>query len=1354
MTRIFGLNLIVALFAFCATVMPASTLSAQELTVKYAAQDFKGPPKFTVQAFKKDSVRSVWRSKTITAEGGVDTARFGGDEKRLKWQNVSFQISPNLGIDYFKIRYLKDECCGATKGGKKYGDRNFFVQKITFNRKTYSASRGKQKTCKDSKVTPGKMFCAGTLEIAVKNNTDPDTKTQAVSNSSLAKSVCGYNFSGGKSPSDLMSIQRGLAKRNLYEGGIDGKFGKGSCSALTKWVKCENNGSKVLSVSALFNLTKTNPSTRELSCYGGKTESVAKLTFSDFELRPVDGRSEGRDIVGSWITLRNVKIDGNPEAKKAIWFEVLGRFPSQKMEMIGFSSKLTFNNMPEYIGEKFGNPRLGYGFAVREQNAAAARTRFRQLDENDQLVLKGICGLMADQNFVADVVNKLRSQKEFGFRDYVDNQFMDFWKRGSKAREIVSVAESCNRSVGNTGPKSVAFVSSNTSQLVTTASDSITAVSSCNQSQYQVRLNQRVLKDLGLYTSVIDGISGPKYRKAIAGGEMLLDQWVDEKKDCLSGSERNVLEAVVDAGKRGSSCRKIPNSTEIKNSFVGLRSAGVVDKASLDHEKTSGLIWMIDTVSDLEMRLSSLKFYSSTNSSFRDCRLGNEELKALKPLAPEEPDAASILANNVNAAPKAPVSASAALDSGEVVANNSELVEKPDEVSIDADSISISLVTTAKVSTLSLLAEGSDLETSLMSKSIFGRNNQVKIDVVFDTSKQRPVLDFNISEDDTKINLHFYDNETKNREFAAGLPELFLTEKPNATSIYSIRMQDSGLSNIGNGNFGKLLTQMPRNDRAMLSALCERISSISASSEGFEAQFSNAEDKASFRSSMFSNSQVRSAMNKLSAQCLAEVRSTGGVEASFKISAPSVVCTAAESDGLASLDTQIVADQKSLLGVKDEINQLQSQRPLFQFKECAAYADNAEGAAKSLEILQEKIVQAELDTKDARTRLDAGRILAIRLADLKAPADICFVENKDLRTDVNEFVFELDPVFVGIQCPGTDDDPKNPMQIVIDEINTDILALLEVHISEDEIAAREAERDKKLQELRDLAARLAVIEQSKASPEQVRAQTDTNASLGQTIVDIEERIISLENEIRDLNVILATNAGMIEDINALNQRLVEFSAEKERRQTALEEAQSEGLAAQAVISQRDLEVSKLEGQISNLEIQIKAAPSTASTLVEEVVQLGQDITDTTQRVTTLEANVSEAQAFIDNANGAIGQKSQEVSKLDADLNKKVVEATSLSNSVTTLVPQAVATEMTVKGMRASLETDYVPIAQFQEKAARLNELTQAVTERTKLIQEFRLDLGSIEQEEQLLIKMCIADAQCKAAMGERLGVDQ
>ncbi|MDA7479626.1 hypothetical protein N8995_02060 [Planktomarina temperata] len=959
----------------------------------------------------------------------------------------------------------------------------------------------------------------------------------------LSNRACGYRFIEAKSHSELSSIQRGLAKRNLYGGSIDGKFGKGSCEAFKIWAKCELGAQPIVSERAINKLMQKSPSARELSCYGNKPSST-----------------------------------------------------------------------------------------------------------------------------------------------------------------IASVSSSV-----------------------------------CSQSNFQIRLNQNALKGLDLYTSKVDGISGPNYRKAVASGEKLLGQWSDESKDCLSVSERKILEAVVAAQKIGSQCKFLPNSSMVENAFTTLSAAGLAKRNSIDHQSSNGVIWMINTSSELEKQLMQRFWYGNNTwgASNRDCRLDAAELSEL-----------------VIISSKPTADAEVSTETKPDTIDAAEVLKEHETFILAATTISMSAVKRAGSATLSLIAEGSDLETSLASKSIFGLNNQIEMDIKFDMSGGSPILDFIVSENDTKINLHFYDNYSQSAGFAAGLKELTLGKTQNDQSAFRIRMLDSGKSNIDNGDFRKLLSKMPGKDHAMISALCGHVAGVSTSAEGFEAQFSNAEDKATFRSSLFSNPQVRSAVNKLATQCVTEVRATGAVEASFKMTVPPIVCTAAENDGLASLNAQIAADQESLLGVKDEINQLQSQRPLFQFKECAAYADNSESAAMSLEILQKKVVQAELETKDATTTLDAGRALKNRLADLKAPADICLVENETLREDVNEFVFELDPVFVGIQCPGLDDAPKNPVQIVINEINAEILALLEVHISEDEIAALEAERDDKLQEFRELAARLAAIEQSKASPEQVQEQTDTNASLRQTIDDIEARIVSLENEIRDLNGILANNAGMIEDIDALNQRLVELSAQKERRQIALDETKSTSLGALAVISQRDLEISKLEDQISNLKIQMEAASSTSSTLVEEVVQLGQDIADTTQRVTTLEANVSEAQALIDNANGAIGQKSQEVSNLDAELSKKVAEATILSNSVTTLAPQADAAETTVEGMRASLETDYAPIAQFQEKAARLNELTQAVTERTKLIQELRLDLGSIEQEEQLLIKMCVADAQCKAAMGERLGVDQ
>jgi len=137
----------------------------------------------------------------------------------------------------------------------------------------------------------------------------------------------------------------------------------------------------------------------------------------------------------------------------------------------------------------------------------------------------------------------------------------------------------------------------------------------------------------------------------------------------------------------------------------------------------------------------------------------------------------------------------------------------------------------------------------------------------------------------------------------------------------------------------------------------------------------------------------------------------------------------------------------------------------------------------------------------------------------------------------------------------------------------------------------------------------------------------------------------------------------------------------------------------------------------------------------------------------LEQEVAVAQDLIDNANSVIASNSQEVAKLDAELNAKNATATTLEMSLGTLGPQADAAEKTVQDLEASLTADFVSVTEYKEQEARLNEMTQIVTERTKLIRELREDLQAIQGEEQLLVKMCLADAQCKAAMGDRLGVE-
>ena len=411
-----------------------------------------------------------------------------------------------------------------------------------------------------------------------------------------------------------------------------------------------------------------------------------------------------------------------------------------------------------------------------------------------------------------------------------------------------------------------------------------------------------MLKDLGLYNSTVDGIAGPNYRKAVAGGEKLLGKGADDQKGCLSLLERNKLMALME-----------------------------------------------------------------------------------HPDYPEEPG------------------------------DDTFPTHQTESVLVVADNATMTARKETDGTTMSLLMQGSDLETSLMSKSIFGLNNQVQIDVEFDMSKGSPILDFIVSDRDTKINLKPYDLEVTNRVLADSLPELEIGNKADGYSSFSIRMFDNGKSNIDNGDFGKLLAQMQRADHVMISALCGHIAGISTSSERFEAQFSSSDDKDIFRSSLFSNRQVQDAVNTLATQCVAEIRRTGLVEASFKINTSKPICTAVQTDELASLDSQIATEQQSLLGIKDQINQLQTQRPLLNLNECSIYSDDMLAKLERLKVLETEVSGSEASIVEITKALDTGGDFGKRLATLKEPTDVCKIENGDLQSDINAYMQQQNPMFLGRQ---------------------------------------------------------------------------------------------------------------------------------------------------------------------------------------------------------------------------------------------------------------------------------------------------------------------------------------------------
>ena len=829
----------------------------------------------------------------------------------------------------------------------------------------------------------------------------------------------------------------------------------------------------------------------------------------------------------------------------------------------------------------------------------------------------------------------------------------------------------------------------------------------CRKNKAVIRSNQSVLKDLGFYTSVLDGLIGPNYNRAVVKAEKLLGDRADKSINCINQQERQALVSVYAAKKIGSNCSRLLNPNEIDRLFQDLKTANLTKKLGIKSETVGGLIWSIDTAAELEAELDKLGYYQS-NVSKRDCRLDRNEIDAL--------------------APKDPVN-----------------------VSLNAATISLVTLETESGLTLRLTAGGSDLETNQMSKSVFGGANQASMDVRFTTFKGNPVLDFIISEEDTKVDLHLFGSGLANKTVAASIPELLLDEKINGRSTFSIRMYNDGSTNIANGDFEKIVTKMPEKDKAMVAALCGQIAKVSSSSEGFAASYAKTADRDAFRRSSFSSEPVREAISSLANQCVDEIRSKGLVIASFDVEVPQPVCSATQNELLSKLDNEIDEAQTALQGFEDEIKAIQVNRPLFERDACAAYENDLTSAQEKLSAIESEIARAITSLAELETKLAEGKDIQVSLSKISQPRELCDIENNGLKDRVNGFIQDLSPAAIGVVCP--DDTAKSPLQIVIDEINAEITRLLEIHISPDQIAELKNTIMELEAERVELAATLAAVSQTKASLVEIDQQMQTNAGLSDTVSEIEGQVTALETEISELRGVMDDNASLISEIDQLNQELVSLTSQKMLTQGTLEDVKSKVLQAKATITQVEMQIDKVRSQTSDLEVQLGAASSTAGTLQQEVQTVTLEVAQTQKRIESLEQEVAIAQDLIDNANSVIASNSQEVAKLDAELNTKTATATTLKTSVNTFAPQADAAEQTVRDLEASLKADFVPVAKYKEQEARLNEMTQIVTERTKLIRELRDDLQAIQGEEQLLVKMCLADAQCKAAMGDRLGVD-
>jgi len=164
--------------------MTSSKNETKVAMVRYAAENFKGPPAFDLSAIEdKQGKRTfTWSSKTIHAEGGIDTERFGRvDTQDLNWNIAKFTVPDNLSFDRLRITFFNDHCCGP--GGPDGGDRNLFIDWVVLDNKLFQAAQGSQETCRDGNgdKNPGRMYCSGWLELTQFEEVKDETEIQIVS---------------------------------------------------------------------------------------------------------------------------------------------------------------------------------------------------------------------------------------------------------------------------------------------------------------------------------------------------------------------------------------------------------------------------------------------------------------------------------------------------------------------------------------------------------------------------------------------------------------------------------------------------------------------------------------------------------------------------------------------------------------------------------------------------------------------------------------------------------------------------------------------------------------------------------------------------------------------------------------------------------------------------------------------------------------------------------------------------------------------------------------------------------------------------------------------------------------------
>ena len=418
----------------------------------------------------------------------------------------------------------------------------------------------------------------------------------------------------------------------------------------------------------------------------------------------------------------------------------------------------------------------------------------------------------------------------------------------------------------------------------------------------QIRVTQRQLQKLGFYKSKIDGQRGPGTIKAIKEVEKILGAFAQGASGCLSRDERLMLSTFSYGKKNKATCNVLNTPEEliqISDSLSKLGYGTSYASMSTQNIKSSGVYKsIVRSIIDYEAQVDDSYF---NNTYFqRDCRLLPYEVKFLLEKISNDLEAVVDLAVDSQAALEEPTTYELVENAPEVVKTSPVLEQaKPQEaiaVEIPAEPIDVELKANTlllKYSSeqldgimsyrLRLTVKGSEIDTSLVSKSIFGFENTSSFDISMNIGASNAFLDFKIDEENTKVNLHFSDQQNFNSALASNISELYIDEA-DTSGTFLIRINDNGSNNIETGDFRQILERLDPKDVALVGAFCSVIQSISVDKNMFIKSVTQNipdESKDGFSSSPLVSDGVINIINSQATACVGELEKVNNIKASF-----------------------------------------------------------------------------------------------------------------------------------------------------------------------------------------------------------------------------------------------------------------------------------------------------------------------------------------------------------------------------------------------------------------------------------------------------------------------------------------